>query len=126
MLFTFRFPHVSIYQSNFLLIKIITKKDAPRNAVIMPIGISPGKINLARLSEIKRNIAPKTAEYGRLSNVFCPRSMRDKFGTISPTHPIMPVNAITDEVSNTAQPTRMYFSNLGFNPSEKEISSSRP
>ena len=97
-------------------------RSEPKNAVKIPSGISPGRSNLEKLSQINKNKAPNNAFLGRLSMAFCPQRKRLIFGIISPTHPMIPVKEITDEVNRTAQQVTRIRSEFLLIPKEKAIS----
>ena len=92
------------------------KITAPKNAVIMPNGISPGRRARAILSLTKTNIPPKIIDIGRECFVFWPVITRAILGIINPTHPIIPDNEIIEVVSKTDIIRILTNSNSFLNP----------
>ena len=101
------------------------KITAPKNAVITPRGISPGRSARAKLSLTKTNIPPKIIDIGREYFVFWPVITRAILGIINPTHPIIPDNEIIEVVSKTDIIKITTNSNSFFNPIENKTSLSK-
>ena len=115
----------AFHKNSFFAIKSVKKLTAPKNAVITPKGISPGRRARAKLSLTKTNIPPKIIEIGREYFVFWPVITREILGIINPTHPIIPDNEIIEVVSRTEINRTNTNSNSFFIPMENKTSLSK-
>ena len=75
------------------------KNGPPSSAVTTPTGISVGAMMVrAKVSQMTRKAPPRKKDPGINSRWSGPTSMRRVCGTISPTKPIGPLNAVTAPV----------------------------
>ena len=115
----------AFHKSSFFASKSVKKLTAPKNAVIMPKGISPGRSARAKLSLTKTNIPPKIIDIGREYFVLWPVITRAILGIINPTHPIIPDNEIIEVVNRTEINRINNSSNLFLIPIENKTSLSK-
>lgn len=90
----------------------------PKNAVIIPNGISPAIKVLASVSQISTNPPPKIIENGNDLLISYPKISRTIFGIINPTQPTKPATEMIEVVSKTEIPKTKFISLFLFTPSE--------
>ena len=91
----------------------------------MPMGISVASRLRERLSTSSRKAAPASMEQGSSTLKLLPTSLRHRWGTTSPTQPIMPLTAMEAAVTSVAHTTVRKRSRGAFTPMALASSSPR-
>ena len=114
------------YPPFLLLIARYKKNGAPKNDVTTPIGISTGAIMVLPIVSQKSRKTPPPMEARGISLVLLLLLVRSLIvcGTISPTKPIIPVNATENPTINEAITSILFFSFSTLTP--KACASSSP
>ncbi|OLL89037.1 Macrophage infectivity potentiator-related protein [Pseudonocardia sp. Ae356_Ps1] len=100
------------------------KKGTPIAAVRMPIGSSVGaSTRRAAVSDQTTTSAPSSTHTGRVRRWSAPNSSRARFGTTSPTNPMLPDTATTAPVSSPVRTNSAARSRVGSVPRAEAASS---